>query len=318
MSQQEKLLIIDGNAIIHRAFHAIPMLTASNGQPTNAVYGFASMILNLLLKVHPEYIVMTFDRKGKTFRDDLYTEYKATRVAGPQELYDQIPDIKKFVTAFNIPQFELDGFEADDIIATIVKKMTNPSDPNYDDYKNVHSYIVTGDRDTFQLIDKDISVITPHKGFQEIIIYTPEKVKEEFSITPAQFCDYKTLRGDTSDNIPGVPGIGEKTAKDLLQKFETIDGIYANLDKLSPAVARKLTDGKASMEMSRQLVTLDMNVPIEFDLDRCHTHTFDMRELMKMFEVFEFRSLMKKLTDLNSRYEESRQAEVNGVLPLIF
>lgn len=318
LQNKKKLLIIDGNALIHRAFHAIPFLTSSNGLPTNAVYGFASMILNLLLKVHPEYIVMTYDLKGRTFRDDLYTEYKATRAAAPQELYDQIPQIKKLVQAFNIPEFAVEGFEADDVIATIVKKMTDHSGPNYAEYKDVQSYVVTGDRDTFQLIRDDVSVITPHKGFNEIIVYDPAKVKEEFGITPEQFCDYKTLRGDTSDNIPGVPGIGEKTATDLLQKFETIDGIYGNLDKLSPAVAKKLTAGLASMEMSRQLVRLSSDVDIDFDLDKCRVHDFNMHEVMSIFQALEFRSLIKKLTDLNGKYDEARKEEVNGMLPLEF
>ncbi len=307
---KQKLLIIDGNAIIHRAFHAIPLLTSSSGQPTNAIYGFASMMLNLLLKMQPEYIVMTYDLKGKTFRDDLYTEYKATRVHGPQELYDQIPEIKKLVTAFNIPQFAVEGYEADDVIATIVKKMTNCDD--------VHSYIVTGDRDTFQLISKDTSVITPHKGFKEIIIYTPEKVQEEFGITPEQFCDYKTLRGDTSDNIPGVRGIGEVTARELLQKFGTVDEMYARLEEVGPAVRKKLDEGRESAKMSKQLVTLNSDVDIAFDLEACQTHTFNMHDVMKIFEGFEFRSLMKKLTDLDGKYTEARQAESNGVLPLIF
>lgn len=308
--QKQKLLIIDGNAIIHRAFHAIPLLTSSSGQPTNAIYGFASMMLNLLLKMRPEYIVMTYDLKGKTFRDDLYTEYKATRVHGPQELYDQIPEIKKLVTAFNIPQFAVEGYEADDVIATIVKKMTQSDE--------VHSYIVTGDRDTFQLIGEDTSVITPHKGFKEIIIYTPEKVKEEFGITPEQFCDYKTLRGDTSDNIPGVRGIGEVTARELLQQFSTVEGIYENLEKLSPAVRKKMDEGRESAKMSKALVTLNSNVEIDFDLEACRTHNFNLQDVMKIFEGFEFRSLIKKLNELDGKYVEARQAEQNGVLPLVF
>lgn len=309
-TSKQKLLIIDGNAIIHRAFHAIPNLTSSSGQPTNAIYGFASMMLNLLLKMHPEYIVMTYDLKGKTFRDDLYTEYKATRVHGPQELYDQIPEIKKLVTAFNIPQFAVEGYEADDVIATIVKKMVKSEE--------AHSYIVTGDRDTFQLISDGTSVITPHKGFKEIIIYTPEKVKEEFGITPEQFCDYKTLRGDTSDNIPGVRGIGEVTARQLLQEFGTVENIYENLDKLPPAVRKKMDEGRESAKMSKALVTLNADVEIDFDLEACRTHNFNMHDVMQIFEAFEFRSLMRKLTELDGKYVEARQAESNGVLPLIF
>lgn len=322
MSQEKKLLIIDGNAIIHRAFHAIPMLSTSSGQPTNAIYGFCSMIMNLLIQQRPEYIVITYDRKGKTFRDDLYTEYKATRTKAPQELYDQMPLIKDVMRAFNIPQFEVDGFEADDIIATIAHRMTvgndsyNATKPS--DEPSVHCYIATGDRDTFQLITESVSVITPKSGFKEYIIYTPQKVKEEFGITPEQFCDYKTLRGDTSDNIPGVPGIGEKIATDLLQRFETIDGILQHLSELSPAIARKFTDGQASLEMSRKLVTLAYDVPIDFDLGTCATHTFDIPSITRLFNGYEFRSLIRKLDELEGKYEEARQGETNGTLPLIF
>lgn len=306
----KKLLIIDGNAIIHRAFHAIPMLATSSGQPTNAIYGFCSMIMNLLIKERPEYIVITYDRKGKTFRDDLYTEYKATRTKAPQELYDQMPLIKDVMRAFNIPQFEVDGFEADDIIATITHKMK--SEPE------IHCYIATGDRDAFQLITKSVSVITPKSGFKEYATYTPEKVKEEFGITPEQFCDYKTLRGDTSDNIPGVPGIGEKIATDLLKKYETIDGILNHLSELSPAIAKKMTEGKESLEMSRKLVTLKYDVPVEFDLEECTTHNFDVSEITRLFDGYEFRSLVRKLGELESKYDHDRKGETNGMLPLIF
>ncbi|MCX6733819.1 MAG: hypothetical protein NTX63_03310 [Candidatus Peregrinibacteria bacterium] len=306
----EKLLIIDGNAIIHRAFHAIPMLTTSSGQPTNAIYGFCSMIMNLLIKERPEYIVIAYDRKGKTFRDDLYTEYKATRTKAPQELYDQMPLIKDVMRAFKIPQFEVDGFEADDIIATITHKMESNAD--------IHCYIATGDRDAFQLITHAVSVITPKSGFKEYATYTPEKVKEEFGITPEQFCDYKTLRGDTSDNIPGVPGIGEKIATDLLKKYETIDGILNHLSELSPAIAKKMTEGKDSLEMSRKLVTLNHEVPIDFVLDECTTHNFDVSEITRLFEGYEFRSLVRKLGELEGKYDHVRKGETNGTLPLIF
>jgi DNA polymerase-1 len=314
----KKLLIIDGNAIIHRAFHAIPNLTTSTGTPTNAIYGFASMILNLLIKEKPEYIVITYDRKGKTFRDDLYTEYKATRVKAPQELYDQIPAIKNLMAAFNIPQFECEGYEADDVIATIAH-LTQKND--------LHCEIVTGDRDAFQLISERVSVLTPKNGFKEYEIYTPLKVREEFGISPEQFRDYKTLRGDTSDNIPGVPGIGEKTAANLLRKFDSIEKLYTALgnnpsaplpEGITAATARKLTDGRASMEMSAKLVALRTDAPIEFDIEKCKTHTFDLTSITRLFENYEFRSLIKKLDELKNCYSEIRQSEVNCMLPLEF
>lgn len=304
-------MIIDGNALIHRAFHAIPPgLTTASGEPTNAVYGFASMLLNLLLKEKPAYIIVTYDKKGKTFRDELYAEYKATRVKAPQELYDQMPKIKEMVNAFKIPQTELEGFEADDLIATIVEKMK--SDPS------IHCGIVTGDRDTFQLVSPQVSIITPQKGFREYEIYTPEKVEKEFGITPEQFRDYKALRGDTSDNIPGVRGIGEVTATELLQQYKDIEGIYAHIEDLPNAIRKKMIDGKAMAAMSRELVTLKMDVPIDFDLEKCRTHTFNIPDIQRIFEHYEFRSLSRKLIDLDRAYDEARKGETNMALPLQF
>ena len=306
----KRLVVIDGNALIHRAFHAIPNLTTSAGIPTNAVYGFASMLINILEVLHPEYIVVTYDLKGRTFRDDLYTEYKATRTKAPQELYDQIPKIKELVTAFKIPQFAVEGFEADDVIATIAHLMEKHPD--------TETYIATGDRDTLQLVTPHVKVITPHKGFKEYLIYDEWKVQEEFGVTPVQFRDYKALRGDTSDNIPGAKGIGEKTAAQLLHEFGTIENIYAHLDEVKGATRTKMDESRDLVKMSIELVTLKKDIPIDFDLEACAAHDFDERAITRLFEQLEFRSLLKKLTQLESHYDHERKNEINSALPLLF
>lgn len=307
----KKILIIDGNALIHRAFHAIPPLTNADGQPTNAIYGFMSMLLNLLIKERPDYITVTYDKKGKTFRDEIYTEYKATRVHAPQELYDQMPKIKELVEKFRIPQFEKEGFEADDIIATIARQIEREHD-------DIAIYVVTGDRDTMQLVTDRIKILTPQNGFKDYKIYDTKTVTEEFGVTPAQFRDYKALRGDISDNIPGIRGIGEKTAASLLQAHHSIDGIYAHLAELPETTRKKLEEGHAGLEQGLALVTLIDTVPVDFDLDACKTHTFDLDALRSHFEHYQFRSLFKKLDTLAKEYDHERKAETNASLPLLF
>jgi DNA polymerase-1 len=215
-----KLIIIDGNALIHRSFHALPpTLRTKKGVLVNAVYGFTSFLLKALNEFHPEYVVLTLDKKGPTFRHEAYAEYKATRVKAPDELYEQIPLVKKIAEAFNIPIFELSGFEADDLIGTICAKTKNE--------KNLEKIIITGDLDTLQLIDAKTKVYTMSRGLTDSVLYGAEQVKARYNLTPEQIIDYKALRGDVSDNIPGVKGIGEKTASDLLVEFKNLDGVYA-------------------------------------------------------------------------------------------
>lgn len=198
-----KLIIIDGNALIHRSFHALPpTLRTKKGVLVNAVYGFTSFLLKALNEFHPEYVVLTLDKKGPTFRHEAYTEYKATRVKAPDELYEQIPLVKKVAEAFNIPIFELSGFEADDLIGTICAQMKKE--------KNLETIIITGDFDTLQLIDSRTKVYTMSRGLSDSVLYGAEQVKARYNLEPDQIIDYKALRGDVSDNIPGVKGIGEK------------------------------------------------------------------------------------------------------------
>ncbi|MBI2459562.1 MAG: hypothetical protein HYV53_03360 [Parcubacteria group bacterium] len=209
--KKKKFMIIDGNALIHRSFHALPPLTTKTGEMVNAVYGFTAVLLKALREFKPDYVALTLDRKEKTFRHERFAGYKATRVKAPDELYAQIPRIKEIARVFNIPIFELAGFEADDLIGTLANKVDDA----------VEKIIVTGDMDTLQLVNDHTKVFTIKRGLTDSMIYDSGAVKVRYGLSPEQMIDFKALRGDPSDNIPGVKGIGEKTAVELLQEFGT-------------------------------------------------------------------------------------------------
>jgi DNA polymerase-1 len=305
----QKIIFIDGNALFHRAFHAIPGLKNSKGELTNAIYGFTSMLLGLLSGQKPDYIAITWDRKAKTFRHEQFTEYKGTRPPAPEGLFEQMPPLKNLMTAFKIPMFEMDGYEADDLLATLVTQA---------EAKKIESYIATGDRDTLQLVNDWTRIIMPEFGFQKYKIYDAAAVLEKYGVRPDQIIDYKSLVGDTSDNVPGVHGIGEKTASELLKKYETLENIYENLEAIGGKVAEKLKNGAESAMMSKKLVTLTKDAPITLDLDACKTHDFDANAIQSQFEHFEFRSLGKRLKELESIYNEKRQEAHNYAIPLLF
>lgn len=285
----DKLILIDGNAIIHRAFHAIPPFKTKKGELVNAVYGFASMLLNILLSEKPDYIAVSFDRAAKTFRHEKYEAYKATRVKAPQELYDQIPKIKELVSAFRIPIYEMDGYEADDVLGTLAKQAEKSG--------GIKTYIVTGDMDTLQLVTQTTNILAPFKGFKETIKYDYHKVMAKYGLEPSQIIDLKGLMGDHSDNIPGVYGIGEKTAISLLQKYKTIENIYANLAEIQGAAGDKLEKGRESAFFSKELASIILDVPLTLDLGQCRTHNFDQDKIKELFSALEFHSLEKRLNE---------------------
>lgn len=296
----KKLILIDGNAIIHRAFHALPPFKTSSGELVNAVYGFASILLNILNNEKPDFIAVAFDVKKKTFRDELYTEYKATRVKAPQELYDQIPRIKELVSAFKIPIFEKEGYEADDVLGTLAKQA---------DKKNINTYIVTGDLDTLQLVTDKTRVMALAQKFSEPVIYDISKVMGRYGLKPTQIADMKGLQGDSSDNIKGVRGIGPKATKDLLQKYGTIENIYKNLHEISGSSHDKLKADKESAFLSKKLATIVTDVDISLDLDACKTHEYDENRLHQMFGELEFKSLLHRLDSFHKNSTEKRNEE---------
>lgn len=288
--KRKKLILIDGNAIIHRAFHALPQFRTSKGDLVNAVYGFASILLNLLNNEKPDYIAVAFDLKGKTFRHERYKEYKATRVKAPDELYEQIPRIKSLVKAFKIPIFEEEGYEADDILGTLAKKAEK---------EDLLTYIVTGDMDTLQLVTENTKIYGYNGKFSQPTIYDTSKVLGKHGLKPSQIIDMKALQGDSSDNIKGVEGIGPKTAKTLLQKYGTLENIYANLEEIKETTRNKLEKDKESAFLSKELVTIKTDMDMELDFNKCATHEYDEESLRKAFEELEFKSLLKRLKEFN-------------------
>src|SRR5579863_6167691 len=259
MPQKQRYMLIDGNALIHRGYHAIPVLNTKSGEQTNAVFGFTSILLKAIKDLKPTHIVCTFDLKGPTFRHQKYADYKATRVKADQELYDQIPRVKEVVRSLNIPIYEKDGFEADDLLGTLSKKICEHCKDDCE------VFIVTGDLDTLQLVNDCVKTYTMRKGISDTAIYDAKAVRARYGLNPNQMVDYKALRGDPSDNIPGVKGIGEKTASELVKEFKSIDGLYKAIhggkigDKIKPRVLELLKDQEKTARMSFELSTIDCN-----------------------------------------------------------
>lgn len=303
--KKEKLVVIDGHALIHRAYHAIPPLTTNKGEPVNAVYGFAVILLNVIRDLKPKYIAVAFDLPGKTKRHEDYADYKANRATAPDDLKSQINIVRELVGAFNIPVIDMPGYEADDVIGTIVKKTP----------KEIENYIVTGDLDELQLVDEKTKVYTMKKGFSDVVIYDEEKVKERYQIRPDQFVDYKALRGDPSDNIPGVSGIGEKTATELLVEYGSLQNIYKNTDKIKPSIAKKLEDGESQAHLSHRLAKIETELKIDLDLKKCLFSDFDQNKLLQKFQELGFKSLLSRLpessNDLGSEKNPGHLKEAN-------
>ena len=251
----EKLVLIDGNSLINRAFYAMPLLMTKDGIPTNAVHGFMNMLFKMLAEEKPTYLAVAFDLKAPTFRHKKYAEYKGTRKPMPEELRPQIPLLKEVLKKMKIAALELEGYEADDIIGTLAKR------------SDIKTLIYTGDRDAFQLVDDKISVCFTKKGISELDVYEEDNFTEKTELSPYQIIELKALMGDSSDNIPGVAGIGEKTAKTLLKEYKTVDNLYQNVGKLSGKLKEKIESGKESCYLSKDLATIDINVPINVDND---------------------------------------------------
>ncbi len=255
---KEKLVVIDGSSLLYRAFYAIPHLTDSQGQPTNAVYGFLNMLLKLYEQLEPQYVAVAFDKGKHTFRNDLFNEYKATRKPAPDELRPQFALIREVLACLGIHVLELEGYEGDDIIGTIARHMEQKLDVA----------VVTGDRDALQLVDDSVTVHLTKKGITNMLAVTPEVMQEEYGYTPKQVIDMKALMGDTADNIPGVPGVGEKTALKLIAQFQSVEGVYAHLEEVKgKKLQEKLGANKENAMLSKDLATIRCDVPISYTLE---------------------------------------------------
>ena len=256
---KETLLIIDGSSLLYRAFYPIPSLTDSQGRPTNAVYGFLNMLLKLYEQLEPHYVAVAFDKDKHTFRNDLYDGYKATRKPAPDDLRPQFPLIREVLECLGIHVLELEGYEGDDIIGTVARQM---------EAKDFHIDIVTGDRDALQLVDENVTVHLTKKGITNMLAVTPDVMEAEYGYAPSQVVDMKALMGDTADNIPGVPGVGEKTAAKLIAQFQHVETLYDRIGEVKgKKLQEKLADNKDKAFLSKELATICCSVPVEYSLD---------------------------------------------------
>jgi len=286
-----RLIIIDSNALLHRAFHALPPLMTKSGQETGAVFGFLLTLFKAIRDLGPSYIAACFDTKARTFRHEQFKNYKAQRPATAEGIVSQIPIAKNVLEAFEIPIFAKDGFEADDLIATICR-LAEAED------KNLEIYILTGDLDNLQLVNERIKVYTLGKGIKDTVIYDEDKVRERFEVEPSQMVDFKALTGDASDNIPGVEGIGKKTAAEIIQKYGTIKNLYDELSTdtavLKPKIKETLRQNKNLALMSYELSKMKDDVDINFKAADCEFGKFDKDKAKSKLRELEFNSLINR------------------------
>jgi len=302
----ERLLILDSNSIIHRVFHALPRLTTKEGELINAVYGFLLVLFRVLKEFQPNYACACFDFPAKTFRHEKFKEYKSKRPPTPKDLISQIPKIKEILNSFQIPIFEKEGFEADDLIGTIVKK--TPS---------IEKIIVSGDLDTLQLVSKETKVFAL-RGIKKSILYDEKEVEKKYGgLKPYQISDFKALAGDASDNIPNINGIGPKTALHLILKFGDLDNLYYEIENNSQKtkeiplkLINVLLEKKAQVFLSRELAMIKTDVFVEFDPKRCSFGNFDENLIKMLFEKLGFKSLVKRLEEIKSLSRESNNLKL--------
>lgn len=287
---KKRILLLDGHSLAYRAFFALPVenFTTSDGQHTNAIYGFASMIMNLIRDEKPTHIATAFDVSRKTFRSEKYPEYKANRASTPDEFRSQISYINELLDAFKIRHFEMEGFEADDIIATMVDKFG----------KDAEIFICSGDRDSFQLIKPHITVLYPKKGVTELARMTPDAVEEKYGLTPEQYPDFAALRGDPSDNLPSIPGVGEKTAAKWIKEFGTLSNLVAHVDQVPGKAGDSLRASLSAVIMNRELTQLRHDVPIKVSIDDLEWNGIDGAHSLALFEKLEIRALRDRAAAL--------------------
>ncbi len=291
----ERFLLVDGHPIMHRAYHALPLLTSKKGLPTNVVYGFLSMINKAISDFHPNYLLIAFDTPKPTFRHQLYKNYQIQRPKMKDDFKIQIPLVKKAIVAAGLCYLEKDGYEADDIIGSIVEKIKNLP---------LRIIIITGDRDIFQLIDKNIYVAIPESGLSKIKIYDQEAVKNKLNLLPKSLVDYKALVGDNSDNYPGAKNIGPKTAIKLLEKFKTVENLYQNLSHLdSEKIKKILIHEKENVFLSKKLAQINCHLDLDFQPDNFKFSGFKP-SLKSFLEEYQMYSLLNRFFSEQNKKEE--------------
>lgn len=297
MENKENFVIFDGNALVHRAYHALPKLTAKDGRVVNAVYGFLLVFLKAIDDFSPSFMVATFDLPTPTFRHKKYQEYKANRPKAPEELYSQIPIIKSVLADFGVKIFEKEGYEADDIIATLAIAA------NKNHITKPKVIIISGDLDSLQLINENTGVYFLRHGVKDTVLYDEKEVAKKLGgLTPEQILDYKSLRGDPSDNIPGVPGVGEKTAIDLVLRFKSLENLFFEIEKnseksnqLKGRLKETLLASRKQAFFSKELVELEKNVPLDFILENCRWSGFNKDKIIETLTNLDFFSLVKRI-----------------------
>lgn len=305
--KKDIFLLIDGSAIVHRAYHALPHFTSSKGEATGAVHGFFSMVFKVMQELKPTRVAIAFDRPKPTFRQQLYVGYQAQRPKMESDLSDQFKMILEILQKGHIATFAVDGFEADDVIGTISDEANK---------KGIFTYIVTGDRDMLQLVDEDTRVLMPIKGISEVSIFDAEKVREKYGINPPQIVELKALMGDASDNYPGVPGVGPKTASTLINEYETIENIYSNIDKIASKnakLAQKLIDGHDSCQISHKLAKIVKDVPFVFDFSDCDVKNIQIHDLKDTLLTRGFKTLPQRVDDVfgeNGTFKQNNKGQM--------
>lgn len=291
-SERKTFIVFDSNSVIHRAFHALPPLINKNGEATGAVYGFLLVFLKAIKEFQPDFVAACFDVKGPTFRHEKYEQYKAHRIKAPQELYDQIPKVKEILAGFSVPVFEKQGFEGDDIIGTIAKLA-----PQKQIHPGLETIIISGDSDNLQLVNDDTKVYALRKGVKDTVLYDEKMVTEKYlGLTPKQLIDYRALRGDATDNIPGVKGIGDVTATELILEFGSLENIYQHIDDVKKIKVKQiLIQNKEDAFFSKELATIYQDVPFDFNLEACSWLNYNREKAQKALESFGFLSLVPRL-----------------------
>lgn len=298
MKKARTLVLIDGNAVLHRAYHALPPLTTKSGQLVNAVYGFCSMLIRVTKELNPGYLIVCFDRPKPTFRQSIYIGYQHKRPKMDEDLAGQIEMVHKLVAKMNIPIYEKDGFEADDVIGTLARQA------------NIDVIIVTGDKDLFQLVNKKIKIYMMVKGLNESALFSEKEIKEKYGIKPAQIIDYKALIGDSSDNYAGVPGIGPKTAVDLISQFGNLDTIYKKIKEIpKEKIIDLLKNGQESAQIARQLATIVTKAPVKIDLAKSKAPNLATEAAIEMLKELGFHSLIKRLMGSNAEEKQKSHSE---------
>src|SRR5258705_7679058 len=300
-------MLLDGFGLVYRGYFALPPLTTSKGDLVNGAFGFASIVLRGLQDLQPDYLAVSFDLPGPTFRHEMSVEYKANRVRMPDGLRDQFPKVREIVKALRIPVYEMQGYEADDVIGTITKQPDARDD--------LETAIVTVDLDMLQLVTPRVRLMTTRSGVENTVMYDVAKIDERFGLRPDQMVDYKALKGDPSDNIPGVPGVGEKTAAKLIRDFGDLDTLLARLDDVTPAkLGDKLREHVDQIRMGRELSRIVRDLPIQIDLEAARLGDYDRDTVVRLFREYEFRTLIERLPPMAGESAEQRADSLRSVV----